>query len=271
MLSQRSKQLRTQLRPAHCGVFHARHHLPDALHVPSRCEVDDTLHVVCHLDIHRRGHRFLILLHRHITGFERAVHNVVCVRCAKDRSNRKAHFLRQQPTHCVAAGASRHAEINNAVHFWIKFEVRPDVVRGLGEDAGPVNAVDAADCVGLNEGFVPEELLQHLGLLVRVALCLKYMHIRRVDGRHLHLLDTRDAPLRVEAVNIDVLTPTDRVNRGGSRVTGRLNQDIGVTSFTTEVVVQELRDDLLPDVFERQRGAEARVEEAHRTDAPQRD
>ena len=187
--------------------------------------------------------------------------DIVAVGRTDNAADGYAHELGHEAADGVAKGAGRDDKVDGPVGLRCALQVGPKVVGRLHHNPSPVDRVDGHHVVLGHERTVREEELERLGLLVRVAFGAEHVDVGRLAPRHhLQLLDVRDAAMRVEAEDVDVLAAGDACNRCRACVAARLDNDVCVRAALPQVHVEQLRHHLLANVLEGQCWPEARVE-----------
>lgn len=169
------------------------------------------------------------------------MHNVIRVCGADDAAHGQPHALGEEGAHRVPEGPRGDHVVDRRPEGHLssahQLQVGPHEVRGLRGDAHPVDGVDRADALFLDEVHVAEELLQHAGLFVSVALRAVHMHIGVLHGDHLQLLHRAHTALGIQTKDLDVGTTTYSVDSGGSSVTTGLHHDLCfLVLFTQDIV-----------------------------------
>ena len=212
------------------------------------------LKVTGHADIHRRTDRFVDIVPMIFTLGEESVEDVVLIGRNNQPANGKAHLLGIKSGKDVAEVASGDGKVDR-LHEGVlvrNAQVGPEVVRGLCQDAAPVDRVDGTEVDALPELLVVEGGLDDVLTIVKGTVDGDAVDIGVGDGGHLSLLDLTDAALGVEDDAVHTLLSAEAVNGSRTGVAGRGAKDGETSTVGTslEEVFKEVAQHLKGNVLE---------------------
>lgn len=148
-----------------------------------------------------------------------------------------------------------------------------DVVDDLGEDAGPVDAVDGAETVGAVDFWVGEEgfddvlacksvsvmIMSEPGVaayltIVECSLDCKVVHILVQHSRHLRFLYRADLALGVHNENADILLAAQTIDGCRASVTARRANDSQVLSARVLLALVPPHKEVLKQIAQKLQG-----------------
>jgi len=193
------------------------------------------------------------------------MHDVIGVGGADDAAHGQPHAPGQEGAHRVSEGSCGDHVVDGCSEGHLspayQLQVGPHEVGRLRGDAHPVDGIDGADALLLDEVHVAEELLQHAGLLVGVALRAVHVHVGVLHGHHLQLLYRAHAALGIQAEDLDIGAASHTVNGGRSGVATGLHHNLGLLVLFTQHIVQQLTTHLLSNVLESEGGTERSIQQ----------
>ena len=191
-----------------------------------------SLKVTGNADIHRRADGFVNIVSVILSFGEEPVEDIVLIGRNNQLANGKAHLLGVVTGKDVAEVASGNGKVDLlSVGVLVRnAQIGPEIVRGLRQDAAPVDRVDGTKLDALPEVLVVEGGLDDVLTVVKGTVDGDAVDVGIGDGRHLPLLDLTDAALGVENDAVHTLLPAEAVNGSRAGVAGRGAED-GETSI----------------------------------------
>mmetsp|Transcript_44661 Transcript_44661/g.136229 ORF Transcript_44661/g.136229 Transcript_44661/m.136229 type:complete len:640 (+) Transcript_44661:438-2357(+) len=205
-------------------------------------------------NVHRGGHGGVYVPPVILTLGEESMKDVVFVGGDDELPHRQSHPLGVVSGEDVPEVARGDREVNLLRRGMLVGdpEVRPEVVGGLGEDAAPVDGIDGPELDLLAEGRIGERRLDDVLTVVERTLHGDAVNVGVGDGRHLTLLNFRDAALGVQDDAVDALLSAEAVDRGRAGVSGGgpQHRESTVVRAGLEEVLEEVPEHLEGDVLE---------------------
>ena len=127
------------------------------------------------------------------------------------------------------------------------------IIGGLCHHPRPIDRIDPGQIQFLAKFAVIEHRFHQRLTIVKRAVDGQRMHIGICRRCHLHALDVRHAPLRIENENIDGVAAPKRFNGRPACITRRGADNRGALPAPSERVIHQAREQLHRHILERQR------------------
>ena len=155
---------------------------------------------------------------------QRAGENVVLVGRDDEAIDRQAHALGVIAGQHVAEIAGRDGEGHRPLRR-AERDRGDEIIDDLGEDAGPVDGIDARQAHLVAEGEIAEQVLDDALAVVERALDRQRMDVGLADRRHLPALHVGHASVRIEDENVDLGLAGEGLDRRRAGVAGGRAED----------------------------------------------
>ena len=201
---------------------------------------------------------------------ENARQTVIEVRGNNEARDRQAHAARrvtcENITEIPGGHGERHRPIGRAQRHR-----GGEVIDDLGEDAGPVDGVDAGEIEAVAKAHVAEQRLHQSLAVVEGAFDGDVVHVALHRRGHLPPLHVAHPAFRVQDEDVDGVEPTKGFNGGGAGIAGGGADHRGAAAVALQRAVHQPRHHLHGQVLEGERRPMEQLEQPRaRCDLPQR-
>ena len=204
------------------------------------------------LDVHRRRLRRLDAERLVDAARQRAGENVVLVGGDRQAIDRQPHALGVIAGQDVAEIAGGDGE-GDAPIGRAERDGAGEVVDDLGEDARPVDRVDARQLHRVAEGEIVEQRFDDRLAVVERALDRDGVDVRPVDRRHLAALHVGNASVGIEDEDVGLRLAAEGLDRRRAGVAGGRAEDGGARAGAAQRAVHQPAEPLHGEILERQR------------------
>ena len=135
-----------------------------------------------------------------------------------------------------------------------------EVVNDLGHDPRPVDRVHRHQASALEEALVGEAGLDHFLAIVEVAFNRDVVNVLAEDGRHLPTLNFRNAVVRMQNEDVDVVATTAPFDGGRTGITRGGTEDHHALATLLQHIIEQATEQLQSKILERQRRAVEQLE-----------